>query len=454
MIGMALSEAARAIGGELIGEDRWFEGVSTDTRTLASGQLFVALKGPRFDAHDKLGDAASAGAAGAIVERPGDAALAWIVTSDTRESLGRLARDWRQRFELPVLAVTGSSGKTTVKEMLAAILRERGNVHATAGNLNNDIGVPLTLFGLDAGHDAAVIEMGANRMGDIAYLCEVARPDVGLITLCAPAHLEGFGSIENVARAKGEILSALGAAGVAVINAGDRFAPLWHELAGERRVVTFGQGGAVHAEARESSPGGSRFRLVTPAGEADVTLSAPGEHNVLNACAAAAAAYAIDVPVDVIARGLAAAAAVPGRLQVRTAGSGVRLLDDTYNANPTSLAAALDVLAEQPGRRWLVLGDMAELGEDRERYHREAAGQAADAGVERLFTTGALARFATDAFAGTATHASDLESLAHAVRAALDETDAEPVTILIKGSRVMQLDRLAAALADDGGAPC
>lgn len=452
---MNLAEAAGAIGGELVGTDGAFVGVSTDTRTLVTGELFFALRGPRFDAHEMLPDAEAAGAAGAVVERPGEGTLSRILTSDARESLGRLAGAWRARFDLPVLAVTGSAGKTTVKEMLASILREQGRVLATRGNLNNDIGVPLTLFGLDAGHEALVVEMGANRAGDIALLCGMAKPDIGVITLCAPAHLEGFGSIENVARAKGEIISALGPDGVAVINAEDRFAPLWRSLAGQRRIVTFGAGGEVYADAREAGAGGSRFRLHVGGTAVTVNLGYRGEHNVLNACAAAAAALAAGVAPAAIASGLAAATTVPGRLQMRACGAALRLLDDTYNANPASLNAALAVLAEEAGPRWLVLGDMGELGEDRERYHRDAAAAAFSAGVERLFTTGALARFAADAFPGDASHASDLESLTAAVRDALAaETGERPVTILVKGSRIMQLDRVVAALAGSEGPAC
>lgn len=454
MISMQLSDAANAIEGELLGGDGSFLGVSTDTRTLGGRELFFALRGPRFDAHDKLSEAVAAGAAGVVIERPARIELARIMTSDARRGLGRLAREWRGRFEIPVLAVTGSVGKTTVKEMLSSVMREQGRVLATRGNLNNDIGVPLTVFGLDSDHDAFVVEMGANRAGDIAWLCEIARPRIGVITRCAPSHLEGFGTVENVARAKGEIISALDEDGIAVINNEDRFAPLWRELAGTRKVIAFGRGGSVDATAVKSGPDGARFRLETDVGDVGIALRYRGRHNVSNALAAAAAARAAGVPLEAIRAGLERAEPVPGRLQVRTGPAGLRVIDDSYNANPESLRAALTVLAEERGHKWLVLGDMAELGDDREKYHREAGAAAAAAGVERLFTTGALARIAADAFTGSSQHCSELGTLADAVKEALQDSRGDDIALLIKGSRVMQLDRLSEVLLAEEEPPC
>ena len=454
MIAMQLSEAANAIDGELIGSDRGFEGVSTDTRSLTPNQLFFALRGPRFDAHDKLDDAANAGAAGAVVEHVENIGLGLIHTSDCRRSLGRLARNWRSRFEIPLLAVTGSSGKTTVKQMLAAILQVQGEVLATRGNLNNDIGLPLTLFELRAEHDFAVIEMGANRPGDIAWLGEISGPLVAVITLVAPSHLEGFGSIEAIARAKGEIISALGGDGFVVINCEDPYASLWTEMAGERRIVTFGRGGMITAKAVTVGADKTSFVLRTDIGETLIKFAFKGRHNVQNALAAAAAARAVDVTLASIRAGLERAVPVRGRLQLRHGPGGARLLDDSYNANPASLQAALDVLSNERGHKWLVLGDMAELGDDSENYHREAARAASRAGVQRLFTVGALAKAAALEFDVGAEHFSDLDSLTASLPRALTRSRESDIAIPIKGSRVMALDKVADILAESEQVKC
>ncbi len=454
MIALTLAETAAAVAGQLIGTDQGYCGVSTDTRTLTAGQLFFALRGPNFDAHDRIEEAANAGAAGAVVEHPAAAAVGQVIVADTRRALGQLARHWRNRHRLPVLAVTGSAGKTTVKEMLAAILREAGQVLATVGNLNNDIGVPQTLFRLSAAHAYAVIEMGANQLGDIATLVDIAQPQVGIVTLCAPAHLDGFGSLEGVARTKGEILAGLPEDGVAILNADDAFAALWRELAGARRTITFGREGDVRATAVNLSDEGSRFVLSCAQGEITIELAHRGLHNVRNALAAAAGALAVGMSLEQIRAGLAAAPTVAGRLQLRELGDALRLLDDTYNANPASLAAAIAVLAEERGHRWLVLGDMAELGPDAARYHREAGLLANHAGIERLFTLGTLARNAAEEFVGETNHFADRESLTAALHSALRAVRGERTTVLLKGSRVMALDQVAAALSGAGAAPC
>ena len=454
MIAMQLSEAAQAVNGELTGRDGKFTGVSTDTRSLVDRQLFFALHGPNFDAHDKLNEAAAAGAAGAVVERASNLPLSLIQTSDSRRSLGCLAGVWRHRFQIPVLAVTGSSGKTTVKEMLASIMRVRGETLATKGNLNNDIGLPLTLFGLSAKHDFAVVEMGANQPGDIAWLSEIARPTVSVITLVAPAHLQGFGDLETVARTKGEIFSGLDPKGVAVINCQDQFAPMWIEMAADRRVITFGKGGMIEGDAVIDDGERTSFRLYTDIGDVDATIAYRGRHNVDNALAAIAVARAIDSDLDTIRMGLESASPVPGRLQLRRGISGVRLIDDSYNANPTSLQAALDVLALEPGEKWLVLGDMAELGDESETYHREAGAAALRAGVDKLFAIGELAHFAAAAFDKPAKQFRDRDLLIKALIEALHHSDGADVALLIKGSRVMALDEVADALIRQGDAPC
>lgn len=454
MIAMTLAETAAAVAGRLDGVDRAYRGVSTDTRTLINGQLFFALRGPNFDAHALLGAAAAAGAAGAVVERLGPEPASQVEVGDTRRALGRLARHWRARHTLPVLAVTGSAGKTTVKEMLAAILRLAGPVLATSGNLNNDIGVPQTLFRLDATHGFAVIEMGANQAGDIATLVEIAEPRVGIITLCAPAHLEGFGDLETVARTKGEIVAGLPVDGVAVINADDAYAPLWRALAGTRRVLTFGIGGDVRARDVDLGGSGSRFVLCCEQGEIAIELTHRGLHNVRNALAAAAGALAVGSSLEHIRAGLAAATLVAGRLQVSEIGHDARVIDDSYNANPASLAAAIDVLASEYGHRWLVLGDMAELGPEAAHYHHAAGESASRAGIERLFTLGQLARSAADGFGGTARHFDSRDELTAALREALSAVRGERTTVLIKGSRVMALDEVAAALCRSGVPAC
>ncbi len=454
MISLRLSQAAAAIDTHLGGEDITFAGVSTDTRSLAAGQLFFALRGPNFDAHDKLDDAQVAGAVAAVVERAMPSALPQLVVADSRRALGDLARVWRQRFSVPVLAVTGSAGKTTVKEMLAAVMRTQGSVLATRGNLNNDIGLPLTLFQLDESHRAVVLEMGANHAGDIALLVDIARPQVGVITLCAPSHLEGFGSIEGVARTKGEMFSGLPADGVAILNNEDVQAPLWRQLAGSRRVVSFGEGADFSAHDIRATSDGSVFTLRALDQEVAITLRHRGMHNVRNALAAAAAASAAGVSLFDIARGLAEAGTVGGRLQYRPGIAGCRLIDDSYNANPASIAAALQVLAIEPAPRWLVFGDMRELGPDAVDYHRDVGVQAAAAGVDRLFTIGTLARHAHERFDRAAVHGSDHEGLLRALRAALSSRNTSPPTILIKGSRAMALDKVANALAAGSESAC
>jgi UDP-N-acetylmuramoyl-tripeptide--D-alanyl-D-alanine ligase len=454
MISLRLSDAAAVLEAELSGADLGFTGVSTDTRTLTAGQLFFALRGPNFDAHDKLDEAQAAGAVAAVVERVMPARLPQLMVRDTRHALGVLARAWRQRFSLPVLAVTGSVGKTTVKEMLAACMGTQGPVLATRGNLNNDIGLPLTLFQLDTSHRAAVLEMGANHAGDIALLADIARPQVGVITLCAPSHLKGFGSIEGVARTKGELFAGLPADGIAILNNEDAQAPLWRTLAGARRVVSFGMGGDVSAKDIRVESEGSVFRLCTPAGDIEVRLKQRGLHNVRNALAAAAAAQAVGVSLSDIQRGLAETGMVSGRLQYRAGVDGCRIIDDSYNASPASVAAALAVLATEPAPRWLVFGDMRELGPDAAEYHREVGAQAERAGVSMLFTYGSLACHAAERFSGAITHGIDHESLLAGLRAALSDRAAPRPTILIKGSRAMALDKVANALAARSDVAC
>ncbi len=388
------------------------------------------------------------------MSRPLPDPLPQIEVRDTRRALGDLARAWRRRIACPVIGITGSNGKTTTKEMTAAILRQRGPVLSTVGNLNNDIGVPLTLFGLAPEHRFAVIEMGANHAGEIARLAEIAEPAVAVVTMCGPAHLEGFGSLEGVARAKGEIYASLGAGETAVINADDPFAGSWRAAAGAARIVEFGMGAGAHVRAecvRQGGVGeGVDFELVTPAGATAARLMLDGKHNVMNALAAAAAAMAAGASLEEIRAGLLATTHVKGRLNLRPARHGLTIIDDTYNANPASLAAALSVLARRPGRRWLLLGDMGELGEAALAAHREAGRLARAEGVERLFTLGELAGEAAATFGAGARRCAD-HAEAIATIGALAAPD---VTLLAKGSRRMALDRVVDALREPEGGAC
>jgi len=453
MIEGRLSEVERAVRGRLIGNDAGFRGAGTDTRTLSPGALFFALKGERYDAHDMLDAALAAGAAGLVVSRDVATDAPRVLVDDTRAALGDLARAWRSRFDIPVLAITGSNGKTTTKEMLASILRTQGPTLATAGNLNNDIGVPLTLFQLGAEHRHAVIEMGANRPNDIADLVAIALPTVALVTMCGPAHLEGFGDIAGVATAKGKIYTRLPADGVAVINADDAYAAQWRATAGDVRILTFGLGPEADVSARDiehdAIGAGSRFTLRVGAAERLVRLPFDGLHNVRNALAAAAAAHAIGVPLEAIVNGLETASRVKGRLNLKRSRGGMRLIDDSYNANPASVAAAIELLSRQPSARWLVFGDMGELGGGAAEAHRQVGLEARAAGVDRLFAIGAEARAAADAFGDGATWYADVDAALPDLLA-LDGADA---TLLIKASRFMQLDRIVDALLDPDAPP-
>ncbi len=453
---MRLSEAARAIPAELRGEDCVFEAVSTDTRALAPQTLFVALKGERFDGHDFLAQAAEQRAAGALVQKSGlgardsGLALPLLIVDNTRLALGTLAAYWRSKFNMPLVALTGSNGKTTVKEMLASILREavldesrapspESRVLATRGNLNNDIGVPLTLLELGPGHRYAVVEMGMNHAGEIRYLTRLAAPDVALVNNAGPAHFEFFGSVEAIARAKGEIFEGLQPGGTAVINADDRYASLWRALAGDRRVVEFSIERPAAVSARYALRHlESEIVVRTPHGEAQAVLKAPGLHNVRNALAASAAATALEVPAPAIARGLAGYAGLKGRLQRRAALRGATLLDDTYNANPESVRAAVAVLAQAPGAKLLVLGDMGELGAGGEQMHADIGTLARASGIERLLALGDLAAHAARAFGAGGRHFTRIEDLL----AELGNALAPDVTVLVKGSRFMRMERI------------
>ena len=441
---MHLSEAAAMLGVPFAGRDAEVLRVSTDSRSIRPGDLFIALRGEKFDGGAFAAQALQQGAVGVVldhVQAPGIGEA--IRVDDTRLALGRLGAAWRRRFAIPVVAVTGSNGKTTVKEMLAAILRaEAGSaaaVLATEGNLNNDIGLPLMLLRLRAGHRFAVLEMGMNHAGEIDYLTRLAQPDVALVNNALSAHIGFLGSVEAIARAKGEIFNGLGDAGIAVFNADDPHAALWREANARRCIIDFGlrQPAAVRGH-YEPHAFGSALTLSLPGATLDIALQVPGEHNVMNALAAAAAAFALDVSHRSIVAGLSGFAGVKGRLQRKPALHGSTFIDDTYNANPDSVKAALAVLAQQPGKKLLVLGDMGELGTDAAAMHAEIGRAARAAGVDRLLALGDLTLETVAAFGAGAMHFERIQELL----AELENALAPDTTVLVKGSRFMQMERV------------
>jgi UDP-N-acetylmuramoyl-tripeptide--D-alanyl-D-alanine ligase len=448
-----LASLAAVTGGVLHGANAGFGRVVSDSRSIGRGELFVALRGEHYDAHDFVADVASRGAAGALVNRLVSVHIAQVVVPEVLAGLTGFARTWRQDFPGVVVGITGSNGKTTVKEMTGAILGRRGGCLVTQGNLNNHIGVPLMLARLESAHRYAVIEMGANHAGEIAHLAGIAGPVVGLVINAGPAHLEGFGDLDGVARAKGELFESLRGDGTAVINADDRYAGLWRGLArGAGRTITFGM--REPADFRASSPASralpdrfvTEFELECPLGGRRVALNLAGEHNVMNALASAAAAYAAGAGLDDIEHGLGSVQPVSGRLQLKPALAGARLIDDSYNANPGSVRAGLASLAVIPGEHWLVLGEMAELGLHSARLHAEIGEFARDTGVARLLAVGTETRHAVESFGPGASWFADVDELVAAAGSELHQG----VTVLIKGSRVNRLERVAAALAAQG----
>ena len=448
---LTLSQVAEALRARVIGADARFSGVSIDSRAITDGQLFVALAGPRFDGHDYLADVQAKGAVAALVEREVTGVdLPQLVVADTRLALGQLGALNRAAFDKPVAAITGSSGKTTVKELLASILRTCGPVLATRGNLNNDLGAPLTLLELEPQHSAAVIELGASRIGEIAYTVGLTRPQVALINNAGTAHVGEFGGPEKIVEAKGEILEGLGEGGVAVLNLDDKAFDTWRTRAGEHRVITFALTDA-HADFHASdidrdARGCPSFTLHGPGGSIAVQLNLLGIHNVSNALAAAAAAHAFGLTLDGIAAGLGAVQPVKGRTVAQLAPNGVRVIDDTYNANPTSMCAAIDILAGFSGRTVLVLGDIGELGPWAEEGHRQV-GDYAHGKVGALYAVGPNMAHAVKAFGTGGHHFATQSELIDAVRI----EQARDTTILIKGSRSAAMENVVAALCGPSG---
>ena len=443
---MGLHEAAASIGVFPQGEDAGFLAVGTDSRAVTPGMLFVALKGERFDGHDYVREVLAAGAAGAMVEQAwarANPGLPLIPVVDTRAALGQLAAHWRARFTIPLLGITGSNGKTTVKEMCAAILRahfgDADSVLATAGNLNNDIGLPLTLLKLGSMHRAAVIEMGMNHPGEIDYLTRLARPSVALVNNAQRAHLAGLGLVQDVALAKGEIFAGLAADGVAVFNADDAQVDVWRELSRGRRQVSFALDQPAEVRGRFAGHGlGGELQLATPRGALAVTLAVPGSHNARNACAAAAMTLAAGASLAAVKQGLEAFAGVKGRLQRRTGCNGALVVDDSYNANPDSMRAAIDVLAAVPGRRIFVMGDMGEAGAAAGQFHDEIGGYAKSHGIDRMLCLGELSSAAAANFGEGGEHFLRLDDL---VKTLSNELGPQ-TTVLVKGSRFMRMERV------------
>jgi UDP-N-acetylmuramoyl-tripeptide--D-alanyl-D-alanine ligase len=440
-----LSKLATLLRGQLIGPDQSYTSISLDSRLIKAGALFVALAGERFDGHAFIDQARKQGAVAALVDKPVASELPLVKVHDTRKALGQLAQAHRALFSIPIIALTGSCGKTTTKEMLRAILSEKGSVLASTKNFNNDIGVPLTLLDLNAVHHFAVVEMGANHLGEIAYLSQITKPNIALITNIGPAHLQGFGSIANVAEAKSEIFLGLMPNGRAVINVDAPFEQAWKERLANHSLIRFGFKENADFTARKvhlDAQGRTQFILVTPEGEIAIHLALPGRHNLLNALAAAAAAQQVGASLNAIKIGLEKMSIVPGRLAIVKTKSGASIIDDTYNANPSSVAVALQLLAHYPGRHIFVMGDMGELGEHAEYYHRQIGELAKALRIESVYTCGELTVLTTQAFGSSGKHFAHQEDLIQALKPLLQKG----VTLLIKGSRSAQMEKVVAAL--------
>lgn len=440
----SLAELVTPLQGSLVDADADFSGVSTDSRSIRPGDLFVALSGANFDGHQFVADVAADGAVAALVVKEVEAALPMLRVPDTLQALGQLGALNRRYFEGELIAITGSCGKTTVKNLLLGILKAQASTLAADGNFNNEIGVPLTLLRLQPRHRYAVVEMGAAAAGDVDYLCRLAEPTISVLLNAMPAHLQGFGSVDQVARAKGEIFEALAGQGTAVINADSPWLSRWLRQAGAASRLLFGFSATAEVSAddvlvRES---GSTFQLRTPRGGARVELGLPGRHNISNALAAAAVATALGIETAAIAASLSAAQALPGRLQRISLAGGISLLDDSYNANPGSVRAAIDVLAAQSPRRWLVLGAMAELGPDSDSLHAEIGSYARECGIEHCWVCGEEARPVAVGFGASARCYGDRDSLVAALAPLLTAGD----VLLIKGSRSAAMDKVVTAL--------
>ena len=447
MINMLLSEAAKTVDSPLSGEDVTFYGCSTDSRTIEKGNLFIALRGEYFDGHQYIASAEKKGASSLIVDHEVSNTRPFLKVKNTRKAMGLLAKSWREKITIPLIAITGSNGKTTVKEMITSILSTVSSVHATSGNLNNDIGVPKTLFGLNKNHNYAVIEMGANKLGEIEWLSKISSPNVAVITQCAPAHLEGFKDIESVAKAKAEIYSGLQSSGTAIINADDMYADFWRNNCKEINNITFGiksKNADVRAEKIKSSVDDLSIKFTLFSGDDSIEVCLPifGEHNVMNALAAAACCVSLDISLQAIKNGLENIRSIRGRLEIKIGRKQVRIIDDTYNANPVSLDAAVKTLCSFDGPHYIVLGDMGELGDKAKKFHKEVGTLAKTRKVDGLFTIGDLSINASNNFGEGAFHFDNHDDLGKSLMKTLDKDS----TVLVKGSRSMEMERVVDAL--------
>ena len=459
---MRLSELVSLLDAELIGADATFLSVGTDSRCIEAGQLFVAIKGQHFDGNQYAAKAMQQGAAAVLISEAGISGqlISALLVKDTRLALGKLASYWRNEFDMPLIAITGSNGKTTVKEMTAAILAvatgDAEAVLATKGNFNNDIGMPLTLLKLKDSHQFAVIEMGMNHMGEIDYLTRLASPSIALINNAGTAHIGELGSEAAIAKAKGEIFAGLNAEGIAIINADDVYADYWKSLNIGRKIITFGlnKGADISASASENN-GITQINLSTPIGNISFDLNILGEHNVRNALAASAIAFALNVSLQHIATGLAHFTGVAGRLTCLAGLNGALVIDDTYNANPDSMRVAIDVLVAKPGNTVMVMGDMGELGADASVLHAEVGAYAKKAGVHTFYTLGVMSLQAHQAFIKANTnenaqhfesqHFESIDSLCHVLRAAMNSN----TVVLVKGSRFMKMERVVDRIVEE-----
>ncbi|QPB84674.1 UDP-N-acetylmuramoyl-tripeptide--D-alanyl-D-alanine ligase [Pseudoalteromonas rubra] len=450
MIKMDLSWLADVLNAPFDGQNRSVSNVNTDTRTISENEVFLALKGPNFDGHKFVAQAQQKGAIAAIVDHPVDVDIPQLVVKDTRLALGQLGQAVIRQVSPKTLAITGSVGKTTVKEMSAAILSRLGKVLATAGNFNNDIGVPLTLLRLSEDDEFAVIELGANHIGEIAYTSDLVNPDVAVVCNVAPAHIEGFGSIEGVGQAKGEIFSGLKDNGVAVLNCDCRFAPMWEQTLTTQRISRFSMEQQLDLWVEDinlDTLGRATFSLCQGTQHVTITLPLPGEHNVMNALIAASCTLQLGATLEDVKVALENMAEVKGRVNLIEVSDTLRVIDDSYNANVRSVKAAIDLLASMPGYRVFALGDMSELGEEARQYHEEVGEYAKEKGIEALFSLGVLSRYASDVFETANRHFSQREHMLLAIQQLLAQRD-DICTVVVKGSRSARMELLVADLVE------
>lgn len=442
---MKLSDAAKILNGELRGEDAIFYGASTDTRSIQAGQLFFAWKGDKHDAHNFLDSIEAQGAIGAVVERYTPSVnISQIIVKDSQKALGVLAKEWKKHWQGTAIALTGSNGKTTLKEMIASILREKGQTLATEGNYNNHVGCPLTILKLTDQHEYAVIEMGANHFDEIRYLTKIVQPNVAVVNNAGPCHLEGFGDIEGVAKAKGEIFEGLAKNGIAVINADDDYAKYWLDINTDHKIMTFGIQNDADVMAKNIQK--QSFELVIEGESIHVALPLVGVHNILNACAAAAATYSVGATLAEIQQGLENLHCVKGRLEKIQLSPNHILINDAYNGNPASLKAGIDALEGIADHTWLVLGDMRELGDLAVELHEECGRYAKTKGFDQLLALGDLSQKSADAFGEGGRHFTSHDDIITALQQNLKAIQNESVAILVKGSNSMKMFVVAEAM--------